>query len=119
MLPLGGWIEAARAVGGHTGEVVPVPGEWLTEQGVNEWAGPESLPMWVSDPEWAGFCARSGAAATAAGLRHRSRRDLLVDTLRWEQVEGLGRVRKAGLSADHEAELIKSWAARVETASDD
>jgi 2'-hydroxyisoflavone reductase len=116
---LGAWIDASREVAGHTAEVVPVDQEWLAEQGVAEWAGPDSLPLWVADPTWAGFGARSGAAATAAGLRHRPLRDLLVDTLRWERVEGLDRPRRAGLSGDREAALVKSWSGAVETPEDD
>ena len=105
-------------MGGHTAEAVSVPREWLLAHDVQEWAGPESLPMWISEPGWEGFPARSGAAAIAAGLRHRARRDLVTDILRWEQVEGLGRPRKAGLSAGREAELIKSWRAEVDTRTD-
>ena len=36
--------------------------------GVEEFMGPRSLPLWLADPDWAGFSARSGAAASAAGL---------------------------------------------------
>jgi 2'-hydroxyisoflavone reductase len=119
VLPLGDWIAASRDVGGHVAAVVRVPSHWLEQQGVAEWAGPESLPMWIVEPGWEGFAARSGAAAAAAGLRHRPRRGLLVDSLRWERVEGLDRPRKAGLSPDREAELIKSWLSGVETPTDD
>ena len=118
VLSLGEWIAASREVGGHTGEVVAVPGEWLARQGVAEWSGPESLPLWIPEPGWEGFGARAGTAALAAGLRHRPRRDLLADSLRWERLEGLDRVRRAGLSAEREAELVKWWRAGVETSKD-
>ena len=61
----GDWLEASRAVGGHRGEVVAVSPEWLAEQGVAEWSGPESLPLWIIDPEWSAFLDRSNAAATS------------------------------------------------------
>lgn len=105
-LSLGEWIAASREVGGHTGPVVKAPQQWLIDAGVREWAGPESLPMWIADPDWQGFAARSGAAAISAGLRHRSRTDLLTDTLAWERAAGLARERKAGLSATKESELV-------------
>ncbi|BCJ61503.1 NAD-dependent epimerase/dehydratase family protein [Micromonospora endophytica] len=106
VVPFGAWIAACRAVGGHTGPVVEVDADWLVAQGVAQYMGPESLSMWLVEPGWAGWSARSGAAATAAGLRHRARADLLADTLAWERDAGLHRDRRAGLSATREAELL-------------
>src|SRR5579884_3512106 len=93
IVTLGQWIEQSRRVAGHRGRLVPASAQWLLEHGVGEFMGPDSLPLWLADPDWAGFMARSGAAAATAGLRHRPRSDLLADLLAWERQQGLDRPR--------------------------
>jgi 2'-hydroxyisoflavone reductase len=106
VVPFGTWIEQSRAAGGHTGPVILADPAWLTEQKVAQFMGPESMPMWIDEPGWEGFSARSGAAALAAGLRHRPRAELLAGVLAWEREQGLDRARGAGLSAGREHELL-------------
>ncbi|HEY4464351.1 MAG TPA: NAD-dependent epimerase/dehydratase family protein [Streptosporangiaceae bacterium] len=106
VVPFGQWLEQARQAGGHTGPVVAAGSAWLQKQGVEEYMGPGSLPMWLASPDYAGWSARSGAAAAAAGLRHRPRPDLLADALAWERHLGLDRPRRAGLSPGRERELL-------------
>jgi nucleoside-diphosphate-sugar epimerase len=108
VVPFGEWVETSREVGGHTGPVVLAPCEWLEEQKVAQYMGPDSLAMWLTEPGYEGWSSRSGAAAVAAGLKHRPRRELLEDTLAWERELGLDRERRAGLSPAKEKELIEA-----------
>jgi 2'-hydroxyisoflavone reductase len=104
----GDWLELSREVGGHRGDVVPAPPAWLESQGVAEWSGSESLPLWIIDPSWSAFQDRSNAAAKAAGLRLRPVEQLIAEVLEWERGEGLDRERGAGLSAARERELLNA-----------
>ena len=110
-VPFGDWVRMSREIGGHTGPVVPVPADWLVQHRVEQFMGPDSLAMWLVEPGWEGWSARSGAAAAAAGLRHRPREQMLADTLAWERAEGLDRPRSAGLSPERERELLESFSA--------
>jgi len=106
ILSLGDWITLSRTAGGHSGPLVRAGRDWLIDHDVEDFSGPASLPMWVAQPGWEAFMGRSGAAAAAAGLRHRPRVELIADVLAWEREAGLDRPRRAGLSAAREAELI-------------
>lgn len=100
------FLDASRAAAGHRGELVEVDPAWLEEQGVAEWSGAESLPLWIIDPSWAAFQDRSNAAARAEGLALRPVGETLADLLAWERERGLDRPRGAGLSAARERELL-------------
>lgn len=113
LLPFGEVLAAGRAVAGSTAETVPVPSSWLLEQGVKEFSGPRSLPLWIADPKAAGFAHRNTDAATGVGLTWRPIEELVESTLLWERERGLGRTRAAGLSAEQEQDLLDAWSARA------
>lgn len=106
VMPLGDHLATAREVAGHRGEVVLVDQDWLAAHEVEPWSGERSLPLWLPLPEYAGFMARSTAAAEALGLTSRPLAETLADTLSWELASGPGRARKAGLSAADEVDLL-------------
>jgi 2'-hydroxyisoflavone reductase len=108
---LGDHLATARAVAGHTGPLAAAETKWLVRHGVEEFAGPKSLPLWLSDPDWRGFMARSNARAKAAGLTLRPLTETLADVLAWEIQAGLDQPHGAGLTATEERELLAQLAA--------
>ncbi len=106
IVPFADWVALSRQVGGHRGPLTAAPANWLLERGVNEYMGPESMAMWLVEPGTEGWSTRPGAAALAAGLRHRPRTALLDDLLIWERDQGLDRARPAGLSSQREHDLL-------------
>lgn len=106
VVPFAEWVSLSRAIGGHSGPLVPVGSEELLRLGVAQYMGLDSLPMWLADPGTEGFAARDGSAAAAAGLCQRAPADMITDILRWEREQGLDRPRRAGLSPEREAEIL-------------
>jgi len=106
-IPLREHLATAREVAGHRGPLVPVGPDWLVAHGVTPWMGPRSLPLWLPLPEYAGFAARNGAAARAAGFVARPLAETLADTLAWELTLDADRPRQAGLSDQDERELLR------------
>lgn len=108
-VPFGQFLEAAREAAGHRGQIVTAGEEWLAQQGVEYWSGPDSLPLWLP-PGHDGFMARSNQAAKAAGLVLRPWQETLADTLLDERSRGLDRPRRAGLAPATEDRLVASLA---------
>ena len=114
-VPFATYLDAARQIAGGSADVVAAPADWLAARGVNYWAGPDSLPLWLP-PGHDGFAARSNAAALAAGMTLRPWTETMQDTLADEHRRGLGRDRKAGLSPDTERRLLGQFQAGVQPA---
>jgi len=93
-------------VAGFDGEIVELDDASLLANGVNYWSGPRSLPLWVP-AEDAGFAQRDGSAFVATGGTLRPLRDTLERTLADELARGIRRSRRAGLSPDDEAAILR------------
>jgi hypothetical protein len=107
-LPFQRVIETCAGVAGHHGSQVAVDPHFLAEHGVQYWAGPDSLPLWVP-PEYRGFGSRSNAAAKSAGMLLRPLQNVTARALAYERKLGLDRERRAGLSPAKEAEILQAW----------
>ena len=103
---VGAVLDACDAATGHRPSYVEVGHDWLAEHEVKPWMGPESLPLWLPQPEYAGFMTRSNDAARAAGLTLRPVADTVRAALAWERERGLERDRLAGLTPPRETELV-------------
>lgn len=98
-------LREIRTAAGHTGEIVVAEEDWLVAHGVQHWAGPRSLPLWLP-PGMTGFMTRSNSAYRDGGGRPRP----LIDTIRTvvadERARGVDRDRRAGLTRAEELTLL-------------
>lgn len=106
-LPLTELVDRVQRACGHVGTQRKVDHDWLVEQGVQHWAGPESLPLWLP-ADYTGFGCRRNAAAREVGLRLSPLEDLIGEALAYERTLGLDRPRSAGLSPTREADLLSN-----------
>lgn len=84
---------------------------FLTEQGAEPWAGPESIPLWLPRPEYDGLPAHDAGPSLEAGLRIRPLSETTRDTLAWLQATPDATV--TGISLERERELLDAWHTRV------
>jgi 2'-hydroxyisoflavone reductase len=102
---LGDVLQAVRTAAAHAGETVVVEEDWLVAHGVEHWAGPRSLPLWLP-PEMTGFMTRSNTAYREAGGRLRPLTDTIRTVLADERARGIDRGRRAGLTRPEELALL-------------
>jgi nucleoside-diphosphate-sugar epimerase len=89
-----------------------VPDAFLVEHGVNPWAGPRSLPLWLPLPDYAGFLTHDGTEPRKAGLAMRPLSDTARETLTWARTaRSADPSRKAGLTDSDEADVLAAWRA--------
>lgn len=80
---------------------------FLQAQGVDAWAGPDSLPLWLPRPEYDGMLAHDADLPRAAGLTTRPVAESARDTLAW--VRSDPDAVQTGISREREAELLDLW----------
>jgi len=97
--------ECAEAVGEHC-TFTWVDRAFLERLNVKPWSGPQSLPLWLPLPDYAGFATRDTSSARAAGLTVRTLAETARDTLSWAR-RADGPV--TGLTADEERAVLKVW----------
>ncbi|MEV7692708.1 NAD-dependent epimerase/dehydratase family protein [Microbacterium sp. NPDC089189] len=98
-------LATAQRAAGHRGSIVAAGEDRLIAEGVAQWAGPRSLPLWLADRDWYGMNARSVERAVADGLVRRPLEETLRDT-----IDGGPVVTGAGLTDEEERALLRDLA---------
>jgi 2'-hydroxyisoflavone reductase len=84
-------------------DVTWVTDEFLVEHEVGEWM---ELPLWISDPAWAGMHDIHVGRAVSAGLRFRQLGETISGAADAPAAEGVG------LAPEREAKLLAAWRSR-------
>lgn len=98
-------LDEVAAITGFDGELVTLDDATLAAHGVNHWAGPRSLPLWLP-ADFSGFMQRDNTAYLAAGGALTPLAQTTADVAADERERGLDRPRRAGLSRAEEAEML-------------
>lgn len=103
-------LDAAALLTGYTGTRVEADDAWLRDHGVEHWAGPRSLPLWLPEAAFA-LMQRDNSAFLGAHSALRSIEPTLADTVADERQRGLDRPRKSGLTREDELDLVGQFEA--------
>jgi 2'-hydroxyisoflavone reductase len=98
--------QVAAGVGGQA-TYTWVDQDFLAEQGVEPWVGPESLPLWLPRPEYDGMLAHDADLPREAGLVTRPVTDSARDTAAW--VDATPDAVRTGLSRERESAVLEAW----------
>ncbi|WP_440708723.1 NAD-dependent epimerase/dehydratase family protein [Herbiconiux sp. YIM B11900] len=105
--PMRNFFSAAVEATGYGGDLVPLDDRFLLAQGVNHWAGPRSLPLWLPETDTA-FLQRSGASFLATGGTLSFLDDTLARVLADETARNAHRERRAGLTPPEERAVLEA-----------
>jgi 2'-hydroxyisoflavone reductase len=110
-------LETCRRLANPRAELHWVDAKFLRDRGVDEFV---ELPLWVDDPDWAGFMDVEVSKAIRAGLTFRPIDQTVQDTLAWtrdnpdwepSRRQGVD-IPQAGMDPEREGQLIADWEAR-------
>lgn len=115
-VPMADFFRLAAETAGYEGGLVELDDDALLTQGVNYWAGPRSLPLWLPVAD-AGFARRSASAFHRLGGRLTPLEQTVQRVLADELARGVDRDRRSGLTASEERAVIDGASgARTDTA---
>ncbi|MDA8343844.1 MAG: hypothetical protein M0Z66_00025 [Thermaerobacter sp.] len=105
---MGELLTLCREAGGGSGAITWVTEEFLAAQSVTPWS---EMPLFVpeSDPDSIGMDSVSIEKALGAGLALRPLRETVADTLHWDVGRPRDLARRAGISPEREAQLLRAW----------
>ena len=120
---IGQMLEGIRTAIGSNATFTWVPADFLREQKVRGWAGPNSVPVWLSPTgPTAGFMRRSISKAVSKGLTFRPLAVTAKDTLAWNKTRPQAELDAlaagkggAGLSREREKEVLDAWKAKAKS----
>ena len=97
-------LESSREVSNSDARLVWIDGEFLLEQGIEQWMG---LPMWIKDESEKGLHRIDTTRAQHTGLALRPLAETIQATLELAE-----RTDAAGLSPEREAQILQAWDGR-------
>jgi 2'-hydroxyisoflavone reductase len=92
--------EVATTRGAQSSTIVWADGDFLLEHGVQQWS---EIPLWLTEPEYAGVLEISNTKALAAGLQLRPIGDTVRAVLDWASESPS---QGSAMSSEREAELL-------------
>jgi len=84
--------------------------QFLLDQKVQPWMGPNSLPLWI--PGGDGLMDVDVSKGIADGLTLRPLAQTVRETLEWDRTRPADVQRRSGLTLEREAEILKAWHAK-------
>lgn len=87
-------------------ELTWVPQDFLLEHGVSPWAGPDSLGLWLPEPDYDGMVSRDAGPAAGVGLVTSSPSATVE---RWWRANAEAPTLNAGLSREKEGAVLGAW----------
>ena len=104
-VPMADFLRLTAAIAGYEGALTEVDDDILLAQGVNYWAGPRSLPLWLPVAD-AGFARRTAVPFHESEGRLTPLEETVRRVLEDELARGVDRERRAGLTEEEERAVI-------------